>query len=140
MALGYGLDPYGTGPYGLAGDGEPTEPTGFVAAQQPGMAGAVVAFTAADAGGQVVSPNVRLLVVNSGGGAVTLTVAAAGAARGGLAVAGRAVPCPNGSFPANATAVDVPGSVYRQVDGYCRLSWSGTSGVSLAVLGQVTSS
>lgn len=108
-----------------------------VAAQHPGMAGLQPSMSAASATGNWVPPNVRLLIVNDAGSVVTLTIETPAVARGGLAVADQTVAVGTGSFPANVKAVDVPGWAYLQSDGYCHLSWSATTDVSFAVLGQV---
>jgi hypothetical protein len=110
----------------------------LVEAQYPGLGGVVPTFSPAAAEGNRVPPNVRLTVVNGGGSSVTLTIATPGTARGGLSIADRAVTVGTGVFPVNAKAVDVPASMYMQADGYCHLSWSETTDVLFAVLGQVT--
>ena len=106
-----------------------------VTTQNPGVAGAAPSMHSASAGGDKVSPDTRLLVINGGGATVTLTIATPYTVAG-LALDDMAIDIPNGSFPANAKFADVPAALYQQPsDGLCHLSWSTTTSVTFAVLG-----
>lgn len=111
-----------------------------VATQNPGLAGAQITTAAASGGGDKVAPGARVHVVNGGGGSVTCTITTPGTARGGLAIADKVITCPNGSFPANLTAFDVPSDPYEDpADGLVALTWSGTTTVTFWAEGPVTS-
>lgn len=105
------------------------------ATQNPGVAGAAPVMWSAQVGGDKVSPGVRLLVINGGGGSANLTIATPYSVAG-LDLADQVIAIPNGSFPANARAVDVPASLYQQPsDGLAHLAWSTTTSITFAVLG-----
>lgn len=107
-----------------------------VATARPGTTGAAPTMVAALSSGNRVAPSTRLLVINDGGGSVTLTIATPYTAEG-LALGDATVTIPNGSWPSNARLVDVPYGLYAQPgDGLCHLTWSSPVGVTFAVLGR----
>jgi hypothetical protein len=111
----------------------------IVATQNPGLTGVTPAPANASAGGDKVAPGSRVHVVNGGGAAITVTIATPGTVRG-LAVADQTVSVPNGAFPANCKAFDVPPDLYQDpADGLVNLAWSATASVTFWVEGPVLS-
>lgn len=111
----------------------------IVATQNPGTAGSTPSVAAASAGGDKVSPDTRLHVINGGGASINVTIATPGVVDGTLLVDNRVIAVPNGAFPANSKSIDLPGRLYRNpTDGLVDLTWSGTTSVTFWVEGPVT--
>lgn len=108
-----------------------------VGAQQPGLTGVTPSLAAASGGGDKVPPGSRVHVVNGSGSPIDVTIVTPGTVEG-LAIADRVITVPDGVFPANCKAFDVPGRLYADpTDGLVSLQWSSASDVSFWVEGPV---
>lgn len=106
-----------------------------VAALTPGLTGVTPTASTASGGGDRVPPRSRVHVVNGSGAPITCTITTPGTVQG-LAIADQAITVPNGTFPANCKAFDVPASLYQDpTDGLVGLAWSSPTSVTFWVEG-----
>jgi hypothetical protein len=112
----------------------------FIPTRSPGVAGAGVSPVSASGGGDTVTPGTRVHILNGDSSSTTVTVVTPGTERRGLAVADRAIACPNGSGIAGLTSFDVPADAYADpADGLVHLTYSKVTALTLWVDGPVTS-
>lgn len=110
-----------------------------VATQNPGLTGTVLTVATASGGGDRVSPGTRLHIINGGGASINCTITTTAKARD-LAAPNRVRAVPNGTFPANCVAIDLPPDLYTDAsDGLVGLAWSATTSVTFWVEGPVAS-
>lgn len=111
----------------------------IVATQNPAVGGTVPTVAAASAGGDKIQPGTRLHINNGNAASTTVTIVTPGT-QDGLAITDRTFTVPNGVFPANFGAIDVPSDVYRNpTDGLVDITWSVTASVTFFVLGAIRS-
>lgn len=100
--------------------------------QNVSTAGTAITYSAAAAGGDRFVPSERtfLVVKNTSGGAITVTIATPGTVDT-LAVADRTVsiPATNGE-----RFIYVPDTIYRAADGFGDLTYSASAGLTVAVV------
>jgi hypothetical protein len=104
----------------------------LLSTQVIGQAGTVVAFSAAAGGGDTCATgaDVKLLVNNGSGSAITVTIATPGVIDGDLAIADRAVSVGAGVIK----AIPVYDRYRDPVSGVASVSYSATTTVTVAVI------
>lgn len=110
-----------------------------VSTLNPGIDGKAVVVAAASGGGDRFSPGTRVHVINGGGAPITATLTTPGNVRG-RAIADTVITVPNGTFPVNCQAFDVPVDLYQDpTDGLVGVAWSSATSVTFWVEGPVAS-